>query len=93
MFISISALQGMTEHLVGKIVPEEAAKDFAKCLGLFGGDLDHLTEMSLSGITEVWLNKDPNQCTPELLVEALICTRGLGMYASKLACKSCNTMS
>ncbi len=82
----------MAQQLVGKIVSQEAAKGFAKCLGLFGNDLERLAEMSLSRIIEIWVKKDPNQCTPEVLVEALVCTKGLGMYASKLACELHTTM-
>ena len=63
-------------------VPAEQAKHFAKSLDLNGNDLPDSPHIQLSDLCKVWIAKKHHECTPEALVEALVCTEGLGKYAS-----------
>ena len=84
MFIS-TALNEILQQMIAKLtmyVPAEQAKDFAKSLNLSGNDLPDCTEIQLSELCQVWIEKKSHECTPEALVEALVCTMGLGKYAS-----------
>lgn len=69
-------------------LPAEQAKDFAKSLNLSGNDLPEFTEIRLSELCQLWVKKKSHECTPEALVEALVCTEGLGKYASGIGSKS-----
>ena len=77
----------MVSKLVGKRVSEESAKDLAKSLDLTGDELGDPPEADLGAIFQKWVSKDPNASTPERLVEALVCTKGLGKFVSGLASK------
>ena len=77
----------MVSKLVGKRVSEESAKDLAKSLDLTGDELGDPPELDLGKIFQTWVSKDPNASAPEGLVEALVCTKGLGKFASGLASK------
>ena len=63
-------------------IPAEQAKNFAKSLDLNGNDIPDFPYIQLSELCQVWITKKHHECTPEALVEALICTEGLGKYAS-----------
>ena len=82
------AIGGMISKLDGKRVSEESAKDLAKFLELTGDELGDPPEADLSAIFQKWHSKDPNTSTPDNIVEALVCTKGLGKFASGLASKS-----
>lgn len=82
-----TALPGMVSKLNGIAVPEALAKEFAKSLMLAGNDLGDPVPTDLGAIAQVWRFKNPNQYTPEFLIEALVCTKGLGRFASNIACK------
>ena len=69
-------------------VAAEQAKNFAKSLNLSGNDLPEFTEIQLSELCQLWIEKKSHECTPEALVEALVCTEGLGKYASGIGSKS-----
>ena len=77
----------MVLELVGKRVSEESAKDLAKSLELTGDELGDPPETDLGTIFQKWVSKNPNSSTPESLVEALVCTEGLGKFVSGLACE------
>ena len=81
------AIGGMISKLTGKSVSEESAKDLAKFLELSGDELGDPPETALSTIFQMWHSKDPNASTPDSIVEALVCTKGLGKFASGLASK------
>lgn len=71
--------------MLGKLtacIPAEQAKNFAKSLDLNGNDLPDSSHIQLSDLCKVWIAKKHRECTPEALVEALVCTEGLGKYAS-----------
>ena len=73
------------QQMVAKLtacVPAEQAKHFAKSLDLNGNDLPDSPHIQLSELCDVWIAKKHRECTPEGLVEALVCTEGLGKYAS-----------
>ena len=73
------------QQMVAKLtacVPAEQAKNFAKSLDLNGNDIPDFPYIQLSELCQVWITKKHHECTPEALVEALICTEGLGKYAS-----------
>jgi len=83
--ISSTALDEIFQQMLAKLemyVPAEQAKDLAKSLNLSGNDLPDFSEIQLSKLCQMWIEKTGHECTPEALVEALVCTKGLGKYAS-----------
>ena len=83
----------MVERLEGKCVAEDLAKDFAKSLGVAGNELGDVPVTELRIIAQIWIHSNPNQCTPVGFVEALVCTKGLGKFASGIGCKYPTTHS
>ena len=75
-------LQEMVTSLKAKCVPVDLAKMFANNIGLTDDDLGDDISTNLGELVELWIRKDYETCTPQRLVEALICTKGLGRYAS-----------
>ena len=87
------ALDRMVQELEGKCVAEALAKDFAKSLGVAGNELGDVPVTELHTIAQIWIHSNPNHCTPVGLVEALVCTKGLGKFASGIGCKYSTTHS
>ncbi len=72
-------------NLRGKQVSEEMAKEFMAALGLDGSS-PVSNETELGSICGEWMKRS-SACSPEVLVEALILTPGLGKFASGIVCK------
>ena len=53
----------------------------------FGESCTELND--ISAICLKWIEEKKEKCTPHMMVKALLLTKGLGRYASRLACKCC----
>lgn len=67
-------------------VERSVALELGRQLGLQELDLD-LTDVA--AILSKWIEEKNEYCTPARMIRALVLTRGLGQYVSKLACKNC----
>ena len=78
------------QEIVSQLPCEELSKEQISCLArnleLQEEGLSK-NQMNLRSICHRWMSKYPNQCCLENLVQALICTEGLGRYVSGITCK------